>query len=521
MLKFNKIKALCCLVLAIAASTCIFTACTFTHPHTCADVCDDCGKCNSECTDPVCTEKCECQPVASKFTVTFSYGFDPENFDEATGYASEYLNEYKATVESGKKFSVSSTLKNAFDCVEGYKLVGYDTNAWNTAVTEDMEVKVKYEKLPEVTVTFVDALGDEIKEVVSYETGALTSAQLPDSANPIYLLSSEQYANLSDSEKVNYQVYEKDNTKYIEKSDVSRLGEALVLPLGEVFTGWNGQLAGFTQDVTVSPTTKQSTAVIGWSNSALTIDGEKDAAYVSMGKIWRKQADSTDYSVSYSDEEWASFNFECELFMAWDGDYMYFYVDVTDNHVISYGKDYNEKIENPFVQDNIEIWYSLGGYRRKFIIDAFGYKFHSVAAQTSGVSAYFEDFVANNYVTKLKGANLEEYKNNTAVEATGATGYVVEFAMPCYYEPTSNGELGSTVGSENWGEAMKRGHYFYVGLQADNVDSVMNAESINACVTANNCNSADATFTATEFDAYGYQITSDKRTANAWLLVLG
>ena len=31
--------------------------------HECADVCETCGKCTSECTDEICTEKCGCGEV--------------------------------------------------------------------------------------------------------------------------------------------------------------------------------------------------------------------------------------------------------------------------------------------------------------------------------------------------------------------------------------------------------------------------------------------------------------------------
>lgn len=493
-----------------------------TDKHVCENVCDTCSKCTTDCTDPVCSVKCEGhETTATEYKVTFRYGFDEANFDEATGYASVYTQEYVATVKPGRKFSVSATLKRTFDCMNGYAVVGYSDESWNTAVDKDMDVKVKYEKLATVSVTFEDALGDVIKTETSYVSGSLNPSQMPDTTNPVYLLDAEQFGRLSTAEKAKYEAYANDDSMYIATADKARLGSSLVLPLGKVFTGWNGTLGGFTENVTVTPVTKDSTAVIGYSDAPLTVDGEKDDAYVSMGKIWRKRAESTNYDEKYSDSEWASRNFECELFMAWDGDYMYFYIDVTDNHVISFGKDYNEQLDNPFVQDNIEIWYSLGGNRHKLIVDAFGYELHSVAAQTSGVSAYFEDHVKNNYVTKLKGADLADFKNNNAVEATGATGYVIEFAMPCYYEPTTNGQLSDEVGGENWGQAMTRGHYFYVGLQADNVGAVMSASGIQTCINAKSSNSADPSFLSSSFEPFGYQITSDKRVENAWLLVLG
>ena len=68
---------------------------------------------------------------------------------------------------------------------------------------------------------------------------------------------------------------------------------------------------------------------------------------------------------------------------------------------------------------------------------------------------------------------------------------------------------------------MTRGHYFYVGLQADNTNAVLGASAIQNCIDANSCNNIDPSFLASNFEPYGYQITSDKRVENAWLLVLG
>lgn len=118
-----------------------------------------------------------------------------------------------------------------------------------------------------------------------------------------------------------------------------------------------------------------------------------------------------------------------DISFLWDGSYLYCFVEVLDETLVSAGTDYINSTENPFKNDTVELWYSFGT-RRDFLkqgLDAYGHKLFAGG-----------------------GVNQSEYLS--AIRASGLYGatqgdgyYTVEFAIRMAEESSEGGDL-LTVG---------------------------------------------------------------------------
>lgn len=118
-------------------------------------------------------------PVEQDYTVTFHYDFDANATLDAEGKASTYLKTMELTSKKGKKVTVTTGMKEAFN-VDGYKIKGYSTTAWQKdGITADMDVYVLYEKSGLFTITFANPNGSTIKTLEKVEGESLTAAEYP------------------------------------------------------------------------------------------------------------------------------------------------------------------------------------------------------------------------------------------------------------------------------------------------------------------------------------------------------
>lgn len=182
-----------------------------------------------------------------------------------------------------------------------------------------------------------------------------------------------------------------------------------------------------------------------------------------------------------------------EVWMAWKGDKLYFYIEVHDNKVVSLGAAFNEEIDNPYVNDQIELYYGIGGSFGIIRADALGYALH--------VDGNYKNEIE--HATRLFGASgetVDKPSDSAAAQLiAGAAGYAIEIAIPARYAPSSDATPGNALGS---------GENVYVSLQIDSIDAAPAADVIAACVAAKNAGSfSQEAKTTMQWVAFGYQMT--------------
>lgn len=448
------------------------------------------------------------------YTVTFHYGV--KTWDSENGTVIEYESTKEETT-TGKKVSAPSTSKAKSP---GYKFLGWSTEDYKKAITENLVVYALYEPLEVHTVTFVNHYGDVISTAEVFDGDRIAKEKVPDT-NGYYLYDAEYYNALSDAEKANFVAYPNNATYYIESGDVAKVANTIALPFGTLFSSW----ASSDADVTInSNITKDMTFTVAAPTPAdgiipkvgaggILIDGQIDASYgESLGGLYKyvisekvngeKNIDCTildRYATKELAEadglgaEWQQAydtfhiggNVDAKLYMAWDGDFIYFCVEVDDDIVVSQGKDYCS-ISNPYENDGVEIWYAINGRYSKLCLDAMGYHLYV----GTGAPSQYLNYLSENkmYKTGIKGVTVDHTNSDPRV-IEGATGYVVEYALPAYDEPTveinADNPLGATPGSANWGEKLRRGARVYISLQVDSVSAVADEQAILDSVSSN------------------------------------
>ena len=461
---------------------------------------------NSESTGSSSTED-------TTYTVTFHYGV--KTWDSENQRVIEYETTKVETSIGGKSVSAprSSRVKTA-----GYKFINWTTDAYNKKITEDLDVYAIYEPLEVHTVTFVNYLGDTISTANVYDGDRITKEDTPDT-NGYFVYDAEYYNGLSAADKANFTVYPNNSAYYIETSDIEKVSNTIALPFGTFFNKWESSNSGVEisssifADVTFTVAAPHSADGIipKVEAGAIQIDGQIDSLYGDkMGGLYKyvisekingeKAIDCSildEYATKELAEadgkgaEWQAAydafhiggNVDATLYMAWDGDFIYFCVEVDDDIVVSQGKDYCS-IDNPYENDGVEIWYAINGRYSKLCLDAMGYHLYV----GSGTPSQYLNYLSENkmYKTSVKGTTIDESNEEPRV-IEGATGYIVEYALPAYNEPTvainADNPLGATPGSKNWGEKLRRGDRVYISLQVDSVSAVADKAAIDASVT--------------------------------------
>ncbi len=417
------------------------------------------------------------------FTVTFHYGFDPASATlDASGRPSAYTGTQALTSRGGNRVTVSAAIEAKFD-VEGYKVIGYDTMAWQQGgIAADMDVHVLYAPLGKVTVTFANWDGSVIKTVNAYEGQPLSAQSYPDTSDPVILLDAERYAALGQEDKAAYEAY---GTYYVKKGDKERLATSIALPIGYVFESWTAAPASVTEDITVKTVVKQGDGVVENASGEIAIDAVKDASYKKLFDLTHGVVQSSRGGATGEIKDESAWRqaatpvggtapLDASLYATQYGGRIYFYVEVKDEKVATRGKSYYDRNNNPWMGDAVELWYGIGGKYHKIIIDAFGYSINGTT-QADKNSAYYDDFIGkgSNFATRLFDAQgMEVAKgNDEAHVAEGAVGYAVEFSLPAYEEPSSSNFDKNTIGGNGWGKALTGGSSMYLALQIDSISS--------------------------------------------------
>ena len=472
-----------------------------------------CGTGNSSESGPVSSATGTSQGTSDAkkdFTVTFHYGIAEGATVGEDGKPSAYAETLVKESEGGKKVTLTSREKKNFD-VEGYTWA-YSTNDFSKTITADLDVYILYSKAKEVTVEFKNADGTVIKSITKAEGEGVLDNEYPDVSNPVYIFSSESYNSWDASKKALYEAYEGKQGYYVATADKERIANNLVLESGTYFGGWTNQdkINELKDNVNVEVVAPKAHGHA--KTSSIVIDGTKDETYVEVGELVDRVV-SNGKGVDTS-------NFVCtdvdaKLYAAYDGDYIYFFVEVKDNKVVSYGKEYAEEVANPWIHDDIDIWYSIGGTFHKINLDAFGY---DLSIPTENHTTYTDWIIQNRmWATKLVGDdNLEAYKTSGAQVETTATGYTVELAIPAYADGTEDVAATSQLGGEKWGRKAVSGEAIDVALQVNSVDKLpADTNSIPTAIEHKTCtvvNNSDV-FSKSEIGCMAYGVQMGKATA--------
>ena len=345
------------------------------------------------------------EPTKTDYLVTFYYGLDHSKKLEKTSY-------------NGAKVGLTNAQIASF-AEPGYRISGYSTEEWKKdGISSDLDVYVQYTPLDKYTVTFKNPDGTVISSVEVTEGFSVAEEDIP---------TSREVTNTT----------------------------------GYYFAGWDDiSLAeNVIEDVVITATEKQADGYIP-RVTAVTLDGTKDSSYVKIGDLAHLVGGkiSTDWA---NDAK----GIDASLYACWDGDYIYYFVEVTDPTVVTFGKDYYATFNDNWHGDKVELWSAINDTYEMASFDALGYtaRHHT-----------FADYIGDNnlFVAKLVGDDLSNYQDGKPA-VTNATGYNLEIAMPAY-TPTDK--------DINNCEKLISDDFLHLSLQINSAD-IVNEDMINNVIT--------------------------------------
>lgn len=185
------------------------------------------------------------------------------------------------------------------------------------------------------------------------------------------------------------------------------------------------------KDITISPIIGEKKKEVTPKNvkpnnkSKITIDGKKDEGYTKVDSSLKETtiAKFVEGSTRYNENNYA------DVYMSAKDNGVYVYIEVTDDIVVSAGKNYFDGDSTiNFRNDMIEFWFVYNDITSKIQIDAFGYK---VASNDDGIAIGHSKMSDVKYATTLIGDdNLSSYKSSGDPVVTKAKGYTIEFWLP-------------------------------------------------------------------------------------------
>lgn len=205
-------------------------------------------------------------------------------------------------------------------------------------------------------------------------------------------------------------------------------------PEGKVLAGWtdgtnvwkNSEFIMPESDITISPVFDDAIVaapakdVADAGDEVITVDGVKDAIYTQVDSALGHYAQTENTAISG------------KVYMASKGNGVYVYIEITDDIVVSGGKEY---AKTNYRNDMIEFWFDYNGTICKIQIDAFG---HHIRSDEDGHAVPFANIADVIYATALVGDNnLAAYKESGEAVVSTATGYVIEFWLPLETEGES------------------------------------------------------------------------------------
>ena len=201
-------------------------------------------------------------------------------------------------------------------------------------------------------------------------------------------------------------------------------------------------------NVTIKALEKKANGFIPKVNK-IEIDGQKDNEYAYVGTLPRLISNKP-----IDDWEKDGRGLDAKLYASWDGEFIYYFIEVKDPKVVSFGKDFYTQVDDSWKGDKTELWFSVDNTFQMASLDSFGYSTHG---------NNFSEYMNENklFKTSLIGDSLDNYQSVKPV-LTSATGYNVEMAIPAYIPTSSN--LKEC-------EKMISNDLIYLSLQLNSADS--------------------------------------------------
>ena len=216
-----------------------------------------------------------------------------------------------------------------------------------------------------------------------------------------------------------------ETTAKVEAGSGMPAGVIATPPEGMVLSGWTDGTTTWSAndfvmpdtDLTVSPVwipeLKKARAIDVYEVENITVDGVKDDSYTQVNSAAGHYSGSENDAIS------------ADVYMAAKDNGVYVYVDVTDDVVVSGGKEYSK---TTWKNDMIEFWFTYNGSTSKIQIDAFG---HQIRSDKDGFAVPYAKLSEITYATMLKGDDkLAQYQVSGEATVSTATGYTVEFWLP-------------------------------------------------------------------------------------------
>ena len=390
---------------------------------------------------------------AKEFSVQFTF-VDPEGNTLADPIV-------RPKVKRGNQAYPPNGYVNDVQRFDNYVITGWDSDGDGTAdegyknVTRNMEVKALLRPKVDCTVNFVRLNGDAI------ENGTFT---LKEGAE----ITEEMIA---------------------EKFDIP-------VEMGKYFKNWvlatetsNSDIGCIRDNCTFKPTYGDTQGVVPLVNKgAVTVDGERDAAYDNAAFLPLnplKQADTEAEALdddpnhlgSTTSGERYKTKTTAKAYMVWDGDFVYFLIEVSDKTVSGRNEFYVKAIENAYLNDAIELFYTFeqtqasAKNNTKVGMDAAGLAKYSIS-RTKGIgggrSTHYEEIQAAadcalmyaESAANARGLYTSGYSD--AEKTIEAPSYRVELAIPAKTEGVAD-----KAGAEAAGKTIDEATGFVGGTAED------------------------------------------------------
>ncbi len=360
---------------------------------------------------------------AKTFTVTFKF-LDPDGGELADPIV-------RPKVTRGGKALAPIGYVNDVQRFTDYVITGWDSNGDGVAdedylnVTKNMEVVALLRTKVDCTVSFTRLDGTAI------ENGSITVKEGKD-------ITPEMIA---------------------EKFDIP-------VEMGKYFKAWvladdssNSDLSCIRDNCTFKPTYGDTQGVVPLVDSAITVDGVKDpvyenGAYLPLNNLRQAEGkpqleDNPNFYGSTSAADRYKTATSAGAYLVWDGDYVYFLIEVSDKSLSGRNEFYVMAIENAYLNDAAELFYSFEqtqAFTRnetKIGMDAAGLSKYSMS-RTKGIgmgrSTHYEEIVAaadcalkyDAATAKARGLYSTGYSD--AEKTVEAPSYRVEIKIPAKTE---------------------------------------------------------------------------------------
>ncbi len=458
------------------------------------------------------------------YTITFHYGQkegatynDTDKTFGTDGYANSKNKPYRAN----QSYPVTAPLDTA---TRGYNFVGWSTDAWQGTVTENMDVYALYEPAVGYDVTFkmidptdnVTVLFERTVTFYHGERPATDCPQLVPGKDDLTLPTGYFFEGWkSDSYTTNDQITgEMIFSAVLVKADGAipfvEGADSTGTPLINVKDGlkdagyeYVGSLFKFVIASQIpsqtAPTEDPDDDLHGYSTKGITdvLNKYADKAAATadgQGDAWQAQYDNYYRTNGVGDPVNAS------LYMCWDGNYIYFYIEVDDKTVVTNGSAYGQT-DNPYETDGAEIWYYIGDTPYKLSVDALGMNV------TGGfnTSYYINWLVAKGlFSTRVYDAekntitvNKDSQGNYAPQVIANAKGYACEFACPAFgdpfdqehykieaTDPFGGREVTGAPNGTNWGPRLEAGQKIELSMQVNTVSAAPTQDMINGYLAA-------------------------------------